>query len=60
LLQCLGHRTPRATAHQLMMIRTGAVVSGALDHNEQLNDDFLDCWNHLIERGVGPVEMDAQ
>jgi hypothetical protein len=27
----LDHRDPRATAEQLMMVRTGAVVSGALD-----------------------------
>lgn len=52
LLRRLDHRTPTATAQQLMMIRTGAVVSGALDHNETLNDDFLECWNHLIERGL--------
>ena len=55
LLQQLGHRTPTATAHQLMMVRTGAVVSGALDQNEHLNDDFLDCWNHLIDRGLADV-----
>ena len=29
-----------------MMIRTGAVVSVALDHNADLNADFLECWNH--------------
>lgn len=52
LLRRLDHRTPTATAQQLMMIRTGAVVSGALDHNENLNDDYLECWNHLIERGL--------
>lgn len=52
LLQRLDHQTPTSTAHQLMMIRTGAVVSGALDHNATLNDDFLECWNHLIERGI--------
>jgi len=52
LLRRLDHRTPTATAQQLMMIRTGAVVSGALDHNENLNHDFLECWNMLIERGL--------
>lgn len=52
LLRRLDHRTPTATAQQLMMIRTGAVVSGALDHNENLNRDFLDCWNQLIESGL--------
>ena len=55
LLRRLDHRTPTATAHQLMMIRTGAVVSGALDHNDDLNDDFLDCWNHLVDRGLGAM-----
>jgi AcrR family transcriptional regulator len=52
LLRRLDHRTPTTTAQQLMMIRTGAVVSGALDHNENLIDDFLECWNHLLERGL--------
>ena len=32
--------------------RTGAVVSGALDGNTQLNDDFLQCWNKLIDDGL--------
>ena len=35
-----------------MMIRTGAVVSGALDHNERLTDDFLECWNQTLELGL--------
>lgn len=52
LLHRAGHRTPAATAQQLMMIRTGAVVSGALDHNDRLTDDFLECWNLLVERGL--------
>lgn len=52
LLRRLDHRTPSTTAQQLMMIRTGAVVSGALDHNTNLNDDFLECWNLLVERGL--------
>jgi AcrR family transcriptional regulator len=52
LLTRVGHATPRLTAQQLMMVRTGAVVSGALDHNQHLNNDFLDCWNHLIESGL--------
>ena len=34
LLRRLDHRDPRATAEQLMMVRTGAVVSGALDEND--------------------------
>jgi AcrR family transcriptional regulator len=55
LLRRLDHRTPTATAQQLMMIRTGAVVSGALDHNDNLNDDFLECWHHLIDRGLGAM-----
>ena len=54
LLVRLGHATPRATAQQLMMVRTGAVVSGALDGNEHLSDDFLSCWNALIDAGLGP------
>lgn len=52
LLQQLGHRDPRATAEQLMMVRTGAVVSGALDDNDQLSQDFLACWTQLIEAGL--------
>jgi AcrR family transcriptional regulator len=52
LLRRLDHRNPTATAQQLMMVRTGAVVSGALDHNGNLNDDFLECWNYLIDRGL--------
>jgi AcrR family transcriptional regulator len=52
LLQQLGHHSPRATAQQLMMVRTGAVVSGALDRNDELNADFLDCWNRLIDDGL--------
>jgi hypothetical protein len=41
LLRRLEHRDPRATAEQLMMVRTGAVVSGALDENADLSEDFL-------------------
>jgi AcrR family transcriptional regulator len=52
LLQRLGHRTPRSTAEQLMMVRTGAVVSGALDENQQLTEDFLSCWAALIDAGL--------
>jgi AcrR family transcriptional regulator len=53
LLVQAGHHRPRATAHQLMMVRTGAVVSGALDRNSALNQDFLDCWSALIDDGLG-------
>ncbi len=52
LLRQLDHRDPRSTAQQLMMVRTGAVVSGALDGNAQLNQDFLNCWTNLIEAGL--------
>ncbi|QIG45691.1 TetR/AcrR family transcriptional regulator [Nocardioides anomalus] len=52
LLEQLDHRTPRATAEQLMMVRTGAVVSGALDANPELTADFLDCWAALIDAGL--------
>lgn len=52
LLQQLAHRDPRTTAEQLMMIRTGAVVSGALDGNLHLNQDFLAGWNKLIDDGL--------
>ena len=55
LLQRLGHRDPRTTAVQLMMVRTGAVVSGALDENEHLNHDFLTCWDTLIDDGLPPA-----
>jgi AcrR family transcriptional regulator len=51
LLEELGHRTPRATSAQLMMIRTGAVVSGALDENKLLAEDYLACWASLIDAG---------
>ena len=52
LLRRLDHRDPRTTAEQLMMVRTGAVVSGALDDNDHLNDDFLACWEKLIDDGL--------
>lgn len=52
LLRRLDHRDPRATAEQLMMVRTGAVVSGALDGNPHLNEDFLGAWTQLIEAGL--------
>jgi AcrR family transcriptional regulator len=52
LLEQLDHRTPRATAEQLMMVRTGAVVSGALDANPELTADYLDCWAALIDAGL--------
>ena len=52
LLRRLDHRSPASTAAQLMMVRTGAVVSGALDGNERLNEDFLSCWNKLIDDGL--------
>ena len=52
LLVQAGHRSPRAAAQQLMMLRTGAVVSAALDDNPQLNADFLACWEQLIDLGM--------
>jgi AcrR family transcriptional regulator len=52
LLRALEHRDPRAAAEQLMMVRTGAVVSGALDDNAHLNGDFLACWERLIDEGL--------
>jgi len=52
LLVRLDHRDPRAAAEQLMMVRTGAVVSGALDANPDLNEDFLACWTSVIEAGL--------
>jgi AcrR family transcriptional regulator len=52
LLRGLKHRSPTATAQQLMMLRTGAVVSAALDHNSDLNVQFLSCWNQLIDNGL--------
>jgi hypothetical protein len=38
-----------------MMVRTGAVVSGAPDANEQLTDDFLACWEKPIDDGLPPA-----
>ena len=35
-----------------MMVRTGAVVSGALDDNDRLASDFLACWNTLVDAGL--------
>ena len=52
LLRRLDHRAPGTTAEQLMMVRTGAVVSCALDDNGRLNDDFLECWGALIDDGL--------
>ena len=52
LLTQVGHRSPRSTAQQLMMLRTGAVVSKALDRNPELNADFLAGWNLLIDQGL--------
>jgi AcrR family transcriptional regulator len=55
LLTRLGHRAPRPTAAQLRMVRTGAVVSGALDGNDDLNADFEACWNKLIDDGLPTI-----
>jgi AcrR family transcriptional regulator len=52
LLRRVDHRDPRAAAEQLMMVRTGAVVSGALDDNGHLSEDFVQCWEQLIEAGL--------
>ena len=52
LLTQLDHRAPEAAAYQLMMVRTGAVVSGALDHDVRLNQHFNDCWNKIIDDGL--------
>lgn len=52
LLRRVDHRDPRAGAEQLMMVRTGAVVSGALDRNARLTEDFLSCWERLIDDGL--------
>ncbi len=52
LLQQLDHRQPRSTAEQLMMVRTGAVVSGSLDGNPRLTEDYLTCWAALIDAGL--------
>jgi AcrR family transcriptional regulator len=51
LLREAGHRTPESTAQQLMMVRTGAVVSAALDDNPTRNADFLAAWEQLIDAG---------
>lgn len=58
LLQRLEHSDPRRAAEQLMMVRTGAVVSGALDQNEHLNQDFLAAWNAVIDDGL-PASSEA-
>ena len=43
-----GRRRP---PQQLMMLRTGAVVSRALDDNPDLNADFLAAWTRLVDGG---------
>ncbi|HEV7205078.1 MAG TPA: TetR/AcrR family transcriptional regulator [Jatrophihabitans sp.] len=52
LLTRIGHPAPRSAAHQLMMVRTGAVVSRALDRNPELSADFLAGWNLIIDGSV--------
>ena len=52
LLTDLHHRTPIAGASQLMMLRTGAVISNALDDNPDLNQHFLDAWDDVIDCGL--------
>ena len=52
LLRRVDHRDPRAAAEQLMMVRTGAVVSGSLDANPLLTQDFLHAWDRLIDDGL--------
>ena len=52
LLSSLRHSSPRATAEQLMMLRTGAVVSRALDGNEHLGPDYVAAWEQLIDAGL--------
>ncbi len=34
------------------MVRTGAVVSSALDADDELSQHFLQAWNRLIEDGL--------
>jgi AcrR family transcriptional regulator len=52
LLRRLDHADPVTAAQQLMMVRTGAVVSGALDANDRLSADFLQAWEKLIDDGL--------
>ncbi|PJI94649.1 TetR/AcrR family transcriptional regulator [Luteimicrobium subarcticum] len=58
LLRQVDHRDPRAAAQQLMMLRTGAVVSGALDANGRLGEDFLASWDLLVDAGLPPARQD--
>lgn len=51
LLRQIGHRTPAATAQQLMMLRTGAVMSAALDDFAEMDESFVIAWNQLIDAG---------
>jgi AcrR family transcriptional regulator len=51
LLRRVGHPTPGATAQQLMMLRTGAVMSAALDDNAELDENFVAAWSQLIDAG---------
>jgi hypothetical protein len=44
-----GHRNPAAAAQQLIKLRTGAVVSAALDDNSDLNSHFLACWDERVD-----------
>lgn len=48
LLRDAGDARPAATARQLMMLRTGAVVSSALDEQPGPGPDFLDAVDRLL------------
>jgi AcrR family transcriptional regulator len=45
----LGHPTPRSTAEQLLMLRTGAVVAASLEGFDDGNADFLRTWWTLVD-----------
>lgn len=49
LLADLGAPDPRRTARQLVMLRTGAVFGAALDDSADLDEDFLDAWEAIVD-----------
>jgi AcrR family transcriptional regulator len=52
LLRQLDCPDASGLARQLMMLRTGAVMSAALDHDEHLGQNYLNAWNRLIDSSV--------
>ena len=54
LLEQAGHPTAAATAEMLMMLRTGAVVSAALDDADDVDVNFLRACALLLDATLAP------